>query len=166
VTLQRGPHQPTKPRAHVIPRYALRLLLDDIYPAKPKSFCKRGSYALFAIQNRIELGAINVITLREGGLTSLAFDCRLEQINDVVIIKHRQIARFARRAQSDAVGTSLITGHLSIERDSRCPQRGRLPSMSPTPQSRPKDRAELRTADGEMMVVHIRGNGAAISRCF
>jgi hypothetical protein len=41
-----------------------------------------------------------------------------------------------------------------------------LTPMSPTPQSRPKDRAELRTADGEMMVVHISGNGAAISRCF
>jgi hypothetical protein len=41
-----------------------------------------------------------------------------------------------------------------------------LTLMSPTPQSGPKGRAELRTADGEMMVVHVRGNCAAISRCF
>jgi hypothetical protein len=111
--------QPTKPRAHAIPRYALRLLLDDIHPAKSKSFCKRGTYASSAVQNRIEFGAINVIALREGGLISLAFNCRLEQINDVVITKHRQIARFARRAQSDVVGTSLIIGHVCIERVSR-----------------------------------------------
>src|SRR6516165_697633 len=64
-------------------RYALRLLLDDIHPAKPKSFCNRGTDAPSAVQNRIEFGAINVIALREGGLTSLAFNCGLQQINDV-----------------------------------------------------------------------------------
>jgi hypothetical protein len=70
------------------PRYALRLLFDDIHPAKPKGFCERGTNAPSAIQNRIEFAAMNVIALREGGLTSLAFNRRLEQASDVVIIKH------------------------------------------------------------------------------
>jgi hypothetical protein len=95
----------------------LRLFLDDIHPAKPKGFCKRGTNAPSAVQNRIEFGAINAMTLREGGLTPLAFNCGLQQIDDVIIIKHSQIARFARWAQSnDAVGTSLITGHVRTKR--------------------------------------------------
>jgi hypothetical protein len=92
-------------------------ILDDIHLAKPKGFCKRGTDAPSAVQNRTEFAAIKVIAFREGGLTSLAFNCGLQQINDVIIIK--QIAHFARRVQSDVFGTSLISGHVHAKRGSR-----------------------------------------------
>jgi hypothetical protein len=43
---------------------------------------------LLPFKIEIEFGAINVIAHREGGLTSLAFNCGLQQINDVMIIQH------------------------------------------------------------------------------
>ena len=63
-------------------------------------------------------------------------------------------------------------GHVYTEHVSRRPRpksrhtTGRSPPLSPTPRLEPRDRAELRSVDDQMMAVHIRGNGAAISRCF
>jgi transposase InsO family protein len=62
--------------------------LGNVDLSKPKSFYKRRTYASSAIQNRTEFAAINVIALRERGLTSLAFNCGLQQMKDVIIIKH------------------------------------------------------------------------------
>ena len=42
-----------------------RLFLDDVHPAKSKSFYNKGADAPSAVQNRIEFGAINIIGLRE-----------------------------------------------------------------------------------------------------
>jgi hypothetical protein len=62
--------------------------LGDIHFAKPKSFHDSGTYASSAIQSRIEIGAINAMALRKGGLTSRAFDCGSQQINNVIIVKY------------------------------------------------------------------------------
>src|SRR6516165_8723118 len=63
-----------------------RRSLDDPHPAKPKSFCKRGTYASSAIQKRTEIGTSNAIALPERSLTSFAFNCPSHQIRNVIII--------------------------------------------------------------------------------
>jgi len=90
-------------------------LLDDPNPAKPESFCNRGTYASPAIQKRTEIGTIDTMALRERSLTSLAFNRRSHQISNVIIIKHQEIVRFP--LQSD--WTSHITRHVPTERVSR-----------------------------------------------
>ena len=70
------------------------LLIDNPNPAKPESFCNRGTYASPAIQKRTEIGTIDTMALRERSLTSLAFNCRSHRISNVIIIKHQEIVRF------------------------------------------------------------------------
>jgi hypothetical protein len=89
---------------------------DDPNPAKPEGSCKGGAYPSSAVQKRTEIGTINPTALRERGLTSLAFNCRPHQIGNVIIIKQQEITRFPRRLQSDVIGTSHISGHVSTER--------------------------------------------------
>ena len=54
----------------------------------PRAFAIDALMRLLPFKIEIEFGAINVIAHREGGLTSLAFHCGLQQINDVMIIQH------------------------------------------------------------------------------
>src|SRR5215470_8155412 len=82
-----------------------RRSLDDPHPAKPKSFCKRGTYASSAVQKRTEIGMSNATAVRERSLTSFAFNCRSHQIRNVIIIKYQEIIRFPRRIGSDVTGT-------------------------------------------------------------
>jgi hypothetical protein len=100
-----------------------RLSLGDVHPAKPKRSYKRGAYASSAIQNRTDNSAINAMTVRESGLTSLAFNCDSQQIKNVVIIKYEEITRIPRRLHPDVVGTLPIIAHVSAES---------IPPMTPT----------------------------------
>jgi hypothetical protein len=43
------------------------------------------------MQNRIEIGAIKTIALREKPLTSCPLDCGFHQMNDVIILKDMRI---------------------------------------------------------------------------
>jgi hypothetical protein len=99
---------------------ACRRSLGDVHPAKPKRSYKRGAYASSAIQNRTDNSAINAMTVRESGLTSLAFNCDSQQIKNVVIIKYEEITRIPRRLHPDVVGTCA---HVSAES---------VPPMTPT----------------------------------
>jgi hypothetical protein len=93
--------------------------VGDIHLAKPKSFHKRATYGSFAIQNHIDHSAINAATVRKSGLTSLAFNCTFQQMNNVIIIKNA-IMPFPRRLHSDA-GRTLLMTHVFTERVSRWP---------------------------------------------
>jgi hypothetical protein len=93
---------------------AVSHLLGDVYLTKPKSLCNGATYGSFAIQNHIEFRTIKAIALRKGDLTSLAFNCGSQQMNNVIIIKHAEIVPFRRRIQSDVVGTLPMSGHVNL----------------------------------------------------
>jgi hypothetical protein len=78
-----------------------RRLLDDVHFAEPDSLCNRITYASFAMQNLIELGTINAVALRKGDLTSLAFDCGLQQMNNVIIVKYKRAPAQTARGRND-----------------------------------------------------------------
>ncbi len=48
--------------------------LGDIHCAKPKSVCDRMAHRSFAVQNHVQITAIDAMVLRKGGLTSLALN--------------------------------------------------------------------------------------------
>src|SRR6516165_1465446 len=50
---------------------------------KPKSFCNSVGHRSLAAQNHIQVSAMNAVVLRKSALTSLAFNCCFQQINDV-----------------------------------------------------------------------------------
>ena len=62
--------------------------MKGVWPAVTPTYEARERSPSLVPRLLLEFAAINVIALREGGLTSLALNCRFEQINDVVIIKH------------------------------------------------------------------------------
>jgi hypothetical protein len=84
-----------------IPCWFLSPLLDDVHFAEPNSLCKRITYASFAMQSLIELGTINAVALRKGDLTSLAFDCCLQQMNNVIILKYMRAPAQTARGRND-----------------------------------------------------------------
>jgi len=56
---------------------------NDVCFAKPKSLRNRIAHRSFAAQNHIQVSAINVVVFGKSALTSLAFNCGSQQINDV-----------------------------------------------------------------------------------
>jgi hypothetical protein len=44
---------------------------------------------LQAVQDHIQVGAINVVVLRKGDLTSLVFNCGSQQIKNVIIVEYK-----------------------------------------------------------------------------
>jgi hypothetical protein len=65
--------------------------LDNVHSAKPQDFCERATYLSSAIQNRIEIGTIDCITLREKPLTSFPLDCGSKQLKNVIIVKYMRV---------------------------------------------------------------------------
>jgi len=52
-----------------------RRLSDNVHLPKPESFYNSTAHGSLAAQNHIQVGAINAVPLREGDLTSFAFNC-------------------------------------------------------------------------------------------
>jgi hypothetical protein len=52
-----------------------RRLSNNVHFAKPESFYNSTAHGSFAAQNHIQVGPINAVPLREGDLTSFAFNC-------------------------------------------------------------------------------------------
>ena len=66
-------------------------LLGDVHFVKPKSLCNCVANRFFAAQNHIQVSPINVVVLRKCDLTSLAFNCGSQQMNEVIIAKHKSV---------------------------------------------------------------------------
>ena len=82
-----------------------RALLGDVHFAKPQHLCGRAYRALFAMQNRVEIGAIKTVALREKPLTSRPLDCGFQQTNDVFVIKYMRVPS---RLVSTMLGVRLL----------------------------------------------------------
>jgi hypothetical protein len=54
-------------------------LFDDVRFAKPKHLCGRTNSALFAVQYRVQISAIEAVALGEKPLTSCLLDCGFQQ---------------------------------------------------------------------------------------
>jgi hypothetical protein len=52
-----------------------RRLSENVHLPKPESFYNSTAHGSFAAQNHIQVGAIDAVPLREGNLTSFAFNC-------------------------------------------------------------------------------------------
>jgi hypothetical protein len=66
-------------------------LLGDVYFVKPKGLCNCVANRFFAAQNHVQVSPINVVVLRKCDLTSLAFNCGSQQMNEVIIAKHKSV---------------------------------------------------------------------------
>jgi len=82
-------------------------LPSDVHFVKPKSLCNCAANRSFAAQNQIQVSPINTVVLRKCDLTSLAFYCGSQQMNEVIIAKHKGVP-----AQTAGEGkcTSFVIG--------------------------------------------------------
>jgi hypothetical protein len=72
-----------------------------------KSLCNSVGYRSLAVQNHIQVNAIDVVVLRKGHLTSFVFNCGFQQLNNVIIVKYKlETAQTVREGN----GKSFVIG--------------------------------------------------------
>src|SRR6516165_8342138 len=75
------------PASGILATPKLAVSLDDVHFPKPETFCNRATRRFFAVQNSAQVSAINAVVPCKGALTTLAFNCDSQQINNVIVVK-------------------------------------------------------------------------------
>jgi hypothetical protein len=86
------------------PKPAVRSV-DDVHFPKPETLCNRATRRFFAVQNSVQVSAINAGVLSKGALTTLAFNCDSQQINNVILVKYK---RGPAQSAGGSKGTSFV----------------------------------------------------------
>jgi hypothetical protein len=64
-------------------------LFGNVHFVKSKSLCNCVANRSFAPQNHVQVSPINAEVLRKCDLTSLAFNCDSQQVNEVIVVKYK-----------------------------------------------------------------------------
>jgi hypothetical protein len=67
-------------------------LFGGVHFPKPESLCKGLSYASLAIQNHIDIGAIEAMSGRKSFLAAFPFNCSPQQTHNFIFIKYKRLA--------------------------------------------------------------------------
>src|SRR5262252_6664885 len=77
------------PTSGILATPKLAVSLDDVHFPKPETLCNRATRRFFAVQNSVHVSVINAGAPFKGVLTTLAFNCDSQQINNVIIVKYK-----------------------------------------------------------------------------
>jgi hypothetical protein len=85
------------------PKLAVRS--PDVHFPKPETLCNRATRRFFAVQNSVQVSVINAGAPSKGVLTTLAFNCDSQQINNVIIVKYKCLPA---QSAGESKGTSFV----------------------------------------------------------
>ena len=74
------------PKSDIFATMAVRLL-NDVPPCEAREPLQSCQTQVFPAHNPVRVSAINAGVPSKGGLTTLAFNCDSQQINNVIIVK-------------------------------------------------------------------------------
>src|SRR6516164_2255143 len=83
----------------------LAVSLDDVHFPKPETLCNRATRRFFAVQNSVQVRAINAGVPSKSVLPALAFNCDSQQINNIIIVKYK---RGPAQSAGGSKGTSFV----------------------------------------------------------